>query len=82
MLRYRWLHHPEESLPGLLLAIDAGQCFGVLVERTATGWRLIDGAGQAEDVPTLPLAVDDSPMRGTLRYRRCEPLSVGPDDAA
>jgi hypothetical protein len=59
MTKYRWLHRPTDELPGLLVATIGGICFGLLVEKTETGWRLTDSDGTQEDVAQLP--DDDEP---------------------
>lgn len=61
MTRYRWLHHPTDTLPGLLVATIGSVCFAVMVERTETGWRMTQSDGTTEMVPALPDTEDDPP---------------------
>jgi hypothetical protein len=54
MRRYRWLHKPEDDLPGFLLVQIGNVAFTVMVEKTPTGWKLIQSDGTQEEVPWLP----------------------------
>lgn len=82
MIRYRWLHRPDGELPGLLVATIGGVCFGLLVERTPTGWRLTHGDGSSETVPVLPDDEDAPPVCGSLNLYDFHEPPGGPDRAA